>query len=91
MYGKSTCCSIVALGNDETDIDVVDVEGSMEDKSLEGGADFVVDGNDSSVNPSPTNTALTSGDVIRQRFKMAFMAVVRTMHPSASRNDDPGE
>ena len=85
----------MALGNDETDSDEGDGDddddGSMEDKSLGGGADFVVQGNDSSVNPSPTKTALTSGEVIRHRFKIAFMAVVRTMHPSASRSDDPGE
>ena len=102
MYGNRICCSIVALGKDATDNDEGDGDGSddddgsMDDKSFGGGGDdandLVVQGNnDSSVNPSPTKTPRTSDEVTRHRFKMAFMAVVRTIHPSTSRKHDPGE
>jgi len=38
---------------------------------------------------APMRMDLTSGSVTRQRFKTAFMAVVRTSDPSTSRRDDP--
>ncbi|KAL7429546.1 hypothetical protein ACHAXM_001775, partial [Skeletonema potamos] len=88
--GKDDAAGAKCNGDANDDDD--DDDGSIDDKLLKGKDDFVPQGNnDSSVNTSPTRTALTSGEVTRHRFKIAFMAVVRTIHPSTSRKDDPGE